>query len=120
MKFMMLWEYPVQMSINNAQIATGNFYLKNGKNKLLKRLKSMRRRIIYRGLKKALSNERQARLNQAWAYLSPWQRVVIYTKIQWYSLPSLYQIIEHVKFFYLRWLTYRVYAAHWVNHAEKK
>jgi hypothetical protein len=75
----------------------------------------MRRRIYLQGLQKHVSEERRARLNRAWAYLTPWQRAVIYIKIVWHASPTLYQIIEHVKYFYLRWLEVKLYPAHWIR-----
>jgi len=47
--------------------------------------------------------------------LTPWQRLVIFTKVVWFSMPTLYQRIEHIKYFYSRWLAYRIYPAHWVR-----
>jgi len=40
---------------------------------------------------------------------------MIYIKAIWHATPTLYQIINHIKYFGLRWLTYRVYPAHWVR-----
>lgn len=75
----------------------------------------MRRRIKYNGLKKTISDERLARLNRAWGYMNLWQRVVIYARVVWHSSSTLYQTIEHIKYFYLRWLETRLYPAHWVK-----
>jgi len=75
----------------------------------------MRRRIKNAGLKRHISEERRARLNSAWGYLTPFQRAVIYIKIIWHSSPTFWQVIEHVKYFYLRWLEVRLYQAHWVR-----
>jgi hypothetical protein len=33
----------------------------------------------------------------------------------WHSAPTPYQVIEHVKFIYLRWLSVRLVRAHWVR-----
>lgn len=75
----------------------------------------MRRKISYHGLKKHLSEERLGKLNNAWQYLTPWQRTLIFAKVILHSAPDLHQHIEHIKYFYLRWLTYRIYPAHWLN-----
>lgn len=112
---MMLWANSAQTHINNAPIKIGNIYPKKDKSKLQRRPNDMRRRIRYKGLKKHISEERRARLNEAWQYLTPWQRAIIYIKIRWHSTPTLYQIIEHIKYFYLRWLTLRIYRAHWIQ-----
>lgn len=47
--------------------------------------------------------------------MNPLQRVRIYLLAIWHSAPTLYQIIEHIKYFGLRRLTYRVYPAHWLR-----
>jgi hypothetical protein len=47
--------------------------------------------------------------------MSPFQRLKIYLLATWHSIPTLHQHIEHIKFFYLRWLTYRTYPAHWLR-----
>lgn len=75
----------------------------------------MKRRTKYKGLKKHISEERRARLNRAWEHLTRWQRAKIFIKVIWHTTPTLYQHIEHIKYFALRWLEARLYPAHWVR-----
>jgi hypothetical protein len=40
--------------------------------------------------------------------------MIIFIKVMWHSTPTLYQFIEHIKYFYARWLAIRLYSAHWL------
>jgi len=75
----------------------------------------MKRRQSLKGFDSFQSKERKANLERDWKYLPPLQQLRFTLIILWHSAPTLYQIINHIKFFYLRWLTYRVYPAHWVR-----
>jgi len=46
--------------------------------------------------------------------------MIIFTKVMWHSFPTLYQLIEHIKYFYARWLSVRLYSAHWLVLEKKK
>lgn len=65
-----------------------------------------------------LSNERQQRINRAWKYLTPWQRMVLLTKVIWWALPNLVNVVDIVESIQSRMnaqLTYFLFPAHWVN-----
>ena len=75
----------------------------------------MKRKTNYIGFKNYQSNERLQNINRAWHYLNPAQKFIVYIRVIWHSTPTLYQIINHIKYYYHRWLTYRLYPAHWIK-----
>jgi hypothetical protein len=75
----------------------------------------MKRRKVLTGFDKFLSEERRANVERDWKYLPPLQQLRFTLLILWHSSPTLPQIIEHIQFFYLRWLEPRLYPAHWVR-----
>lgn len=75
----------------------------------------MKRKEVRTGFKKFQSEQRLAAIERDWKYLSPVQQLRFTLLILWHASPTLYQIIEHIKYFYLRWLDVRLYPAHWVK-----
>ena len=61
-----------------------------------------------------LSKERKEKLIDAWQYLKPWQKFVLYVKAHWYALPSVLKVLERIQARVLIWLTYKIYKAHWM------
>jgi len=75
----------------------------------------MKRRTSLSGFTEFQSRERLQNLNRSWQYLSPIQKAWIYARALWHSTPTLYQMIEHIKYFYLRWIDRKIVHAHWVK-----
>jgi len=61
-----------------------------------------------------LRNERLNRVNLAWKYLKPWQQAWLYVRAVWWSMPSIFEILDHIEERFDVWLTYRLYKAHWL------
>ncbi len=76
----------------------------------------MKRREVLTGFRQFQSEKRLNEIELNWQYLPPLQQLRFALLIRWHSFPTLYQLIEHIKYFALRWLTYRVYPAHWLRH----
>jgi hypothetical protein len=75
----------------------------------------MKRKTYLHGFRKHQSEERLTNLNRAWRCLTPAQKLWIYLRALWHSCPTLHQVINQIKYNYLRWITYRFYPAHWVK-----
>lgn len=75
----------------------------------------MKRRKTLTGFKKFRSEERLEIIKRDWKYLPPLQQLRFTLLILWHASPTFYQVIEHIKYSYLRWLTYRFVPAHWVR-----
>lgn len=66
-------------------------------------------------LKQHIEKEKLQQIHNAWKYLKPWQRTQIYAKALWWSLPSIYELLEwHRERARARW-AYRLYKVHWVK-----
>lgn len=61
-----------------------------------------------------LSNERKEKLIDAWEYLKPWQKVLLYLRVRWYALPNILQILERIRNRMLNSFIYISYKAHWM------
>lgn len=75
----------------------------------------MRRRTTLSGFTKHRSLERLQNINRAWKYLTPLQRAHITLLVLWHSTPTILQIVEHIQYFYGRWLEEHLYPAHWLR-----
>lgn len=75
----------------------------------------MKRRKVLKGFIRHQSKERLAKIERDWKYLPPYQQLRFTLIILWHSAPTLYQIINHIKYFWLRWITARIFPAHWVK-----
>lgn len=75
----------------------------------------MKRRQSLKGFESFQSKERKANLERDWKYLPPLQQLRFTLIILWHSAPTLYQIINHIKYFGSRWFDRKLYQAHWVK-----
>ena len=75
----------------------------------------MKQRKRLRGFQKHRSRERLAEVERNWKYLSFIQQMRITLIIYWHATPTLYQIINHIKYFGRRHLERLFYPAHWLK-----
>jgi hypothetical protein len=64
--------------------------------------------------RKHLSNEKKHRVNRAWQYLKPWQKIYLLVCATWWSMPSVFERIERLQRRVNNWITYHLYPAHWI------
>lgn len=116
---MMFLSSPVQILIYRSLAQIGNSSVKKLKSalhaKYLRKLQNMKRKQNLRGFKKHQSQERLKLIEQSWKHLPPLQQLRFTLIILWHATPTLYQIINHIKYFGSRWFDRKLYPAHWVK-----
>ena len=75
----------------------------------------MKRRKRLKGFQKFRSEERLHKITLAWGYLPWYQQIRFALIILWQAKPTLYQIINHIKYFGRRRLERFFYYAHWIK-----
>jgi hypothetical protein len=64
---------------------------------------------------KHLSNERKNQLIDAWKYLKPHQKMWLFLRAKWWSMPTVNERIRRFNNRVNVWITYRLYKAHWMG-----
>jgi len=80
----------------------------------------MKRTIQPHGFKKHQSQERLNTLIDAWPKITLTHKIIIFTKVVWYSRSHIIHSLDNLRCNYSNWIDRQLHPVHWVKIEKKK